>query len=131
MLRRFNAGLGDRVPAPKAYRRSVSFGLLADLRAPDEQLGRITLPPRWSQWAAERSERMITELQKLDCHLVGDWNDLRWPDAPPTTDEPATESDIARIAIEALRASVTRSDHLRQQVNRLRKQLASSGGTSP
>ncbi|UPK76754.1 sulfotransferase domain-containing protein [Nocardioidaceae bacterium SCSIO 66511] len=129
LLRRFNAGLGDRVPAPRAYRRSVSFGLLHDLREPDLQLGRITLPPQWTSWVAERAERMIAELQALECDFIGSWDDLR-PSAPIPEDDETTDADLARIAIEALRANVSRSDELRQQVQRLRKRLASSGGTS-
>lgn len=87
--------------------RHLRRALVTHLIGTGERPKALTLSPQMQSWAAERSDRMVQQLEAAAWDVVGDLSDLRSVPDPtdgvdPATVEPATVLDVAVTAVAAL-----------------------------
>jgi hypothetical protein len=75
LLRRVNAGLGDRVQLPGPYPVVVK-NVLAHRILAARKGTRLALDGESTQYAVRRSAEIAEQLERLDVHVVGDLGDL-------------------------------------------------------
>lgn len=116
LLRRVNLTLGDRVPLPGPHNRFVKDTLGNDILAQVADKEPFGLPPERRAWLTEQSQRVIDELGKLGCDVVGDLDELQ-PGTPAGSGDPDRVDDAA-AAEAALGALADVLDRLRGQARR-------------
>jgi hypothetical protein len=99
LLRRLNVALDGRLPQPD-YRRLVT-GLISRrvLRRGRTVTAAPVVPAEVQRWAAERSDRVVTELGRLGVRVIGDLDELRPVVTTPVDEAPAGEEAVTAIAV--------------------------------
>ena len=123
LLRRINVA-AHRVLAPADYRPLVRELLAHQTLSQRVRSPRLGLPPGLYPWVAELTAAWVTEIQQRGYDVVGDLDDLVGT-APETwcdPDQPA-ERQVARAAVDALKAMLLESARLRQEEARLTAEL--------
>jgi hypothetical protein len=115
VLRRFNRGLGERMPMRAPYYRAVRSWFVPALAECGDGTKRVELPAAHASWVAERSDRMRRELEQLDVDLAGDWDDLVSV-VPAAVANPVTTDETLETSLEVLRRLVARNAELTEQL---------------
>ncbi len=124
LIRRINRA-ANRVVEPADYRPLVRELLAHQTLSRRVTSPRLALPPEHVPWVQEREAAYVAEIQRRGYDVVGDIDDLRGnptlhkyvdPDRP-------RERDVARAAVDAIRALLLESARLRAEEARLREEL--------
>ncbi len=115
VLRRVNAGLGDRYPHRTPYQRVVQRHLVDAVLKKSRNELRFGVGLDRADWVVELAEQQIKELIEYPCHIVGDLEELR----PTGIKQSATpdelgEGQLLDAAIETIIGLVAHADQLAQ-----------------
>ncbi len=110
LLRRTNPGLMDALTW-EDYERYAKWDLSERVLASREQSGRIVLPGSEWDWAVERCERTLGELEQRGYDVVGELDDLRPQRRPGSTrdrePDQTDDCEVAGVAVDAVAGLLT------------------------
>lgn len=132
LMRTVNTAAAGQLP-PGVYDRQLKWFVAKTLlpaRADDPRVG---VPAEHRPWFAERSERLVEELDGLGVDVVGDLRDLISDRSAAAAADPSTVSDADRLAaaVEAIVALAQRADSMQLELRALRRAERAAAGARP